>query len=48
MAGLLQEAGYSSLEELAQATDEELLAVPGIGQGRLAVIRAATEGRPYR
>ena len=41
---LLVEAGYWTLDDLARATDAELLRIPGIGEGRLAAIRAATDG----
>ncbi len=43
---VLVEAGYWSLEDLAGASDEELLKVPGIGAGRVAAIRKAIAGRP--
>jgi len=41
---LLVDAGYWTLADLAAASDEELLRIPGIGEGRLAQIRAAAGG----
>lgn len=36
---ILEQEGYHSLEDLAAATDEELLHVPGIGHFKLRIIR---------
>ena len=38
---LLEEAGYSDSDDLAMASDEELLALEGLGEGRLKSIRKA-------
>ena len=38
---MLIEAGYHCLDDLAAATDEELLALPGLGPSRLQAIRKA-------
>lgn len=38
----LADAGYTSIEAVQAASDETLLAVPGIGKGRLKTIREAT------
>ena len=43
MLDLLEEAGFASLDDLARATDEELLAVPGVGQVTLGIIRGVLE-----
>jgi len=37
---ILEAAGYHDLADLAAATDEELLAIPGLGTGKLRAIRA--------
>jgi hypothetical protein len=42
---LLEEDGYHCLEDLAAATDERLLAIPGIGPMKLRAIRRVA---PYR
>lgn len=39
----LTEAGYTTLQELREASDDELLAVHGIGPATLRQIREATE-----
>lgn len=39
-ASLLEEAGYGSPEAVRKASDEDLLAIEGIGPTRLAEIRA--------
>lgn len=41
---LLIEAGYVGLSDLRSATDEELLAIQGIGPSIVKKIRAALEG----
>lgn len=41
----LNKAGFWTYEALRQATDAELLAIPGIGAGRLRAIRKFTPGR---
>ena len=43
--GMLEEAGYHCLDDLAAATDEELLKVPGLGPFKLRAIRKATPVR---
>jgi DNA uptake protein ComE-like DNA-binding protein len=43
-AKVLAEAGYARLCDLRAATDEELLAVQGIGPGQLTKIRDAIGG----
>ena len=43
-AQLLMDAGYTGWRVFADATDEELLAVEGIGQDTVDKIRAALEG----
>jgi ERCC4-type nuclease len=43
-AQLLIDAGYIGWEAFVGATDEELLAVEGIGQDTVDKIRAALEG----
>jgi len=43
-AQLLMDAGYTGWRAFAEATDEELLAVEGIGQDTVDKIRAALEG----
>lgn len=35
----LHDAGYQRFEDLVEATDEDLLGLPGIGEGRLARLR---------
>jgi len=42
---LLKQEGYHCLEDLAAATDEQLLAMPGIGPMKLRAIRRVA---PYR
>jgi len=37
--GKLAEAGFESAEKIAEATDEELLAINGIGPATLKIIR---------
>lgn len=39
MAAILIEEGFTNMVEVAEATDEELLELPGIGEGRLREIR---------
>lgn len=39
-AGLLADAGYAGYEAVRDASDDELLAIEGIGPARLAEIRA--------
>jgi hypothetical protein len=39
----LRNAGLGSIQQLAEASDEELLAIPGIGDGTLARLRAALD-----
>lgn len=39
-ADLLFDAGYTSAKLLSGATDEELLAIPGVGQTAVGKIRA--------
>ena len=41
----LNKAGFWTYEALRQAADAELLAIPGIGAGRLRAIRKFTPGR---
>jgi DNA integrity scanning protein DisA with diadenylate cyclase activity len=41
LAALLQENGYSTVEQVALASDEDLLAVKGIGPASLKQIRSA-------
>lgn len=43
-AKVLTEAGYGRLHDLRAASDEELLAIPGIGPGILKKIREAIGG----
>jgi CheY-like chemotaxis protein len=43
-ANALRRAGFRSLEEAAGASDERLLAVPGIGRAGLALVRGAGAG----
>lgn len=38
---ILEQSGYHSLADLSAATDEELLAVPGLGPFKLRAIRKA-------
>ena len=40
---LLLNAGYSTLEKVQAASDEHLLALDGVAEGRLAEIRAASK-----
>ena len=42
---LLEQEGYKSLSDVSEATDEELLAITGIAEGKLAKIRDVA---PYR
>lgn len=44
MAEALAEAGFKTLEDLKNATDEQLLAVKGIGKKALEKIRKVTQG----
>jgi len=41
IADALRNAGFDSVEKIRQASDEQLLAISGIGKGRLETIRAA-------
>ena len=41
LAGVLNEAGYLTKDQLRQATDEELLAIKGIGPATVEKIRAS-------
>jgi len=41
IADALRNAGFDSVEKIKQASDEQLLAISGIGKGRLETIRAA-------
>lgn len=43
IAQALADKGFVTQADLRSASDEELLAVPGIGKAKLAVIRAALE-----
>jgi DNA-directed RNA polymerase alpha subunit len=43
IARALRQAGINTIEKIKQASDEELLAISGIGAARLAEIRAALE-----
>ena len=38
---ILEQAGYHTLADLSAATDEELLAIPGLGPFKLRAIRKA-------
>jgi len=40
IGGLLIEAGYASLSSIAEAEDDDLLAISGIGKGTLKALRA--------
>lgn len=39
MADVLTEEGFTNMVEVAEASDEELMAIPGIGESRLQEIR---------
>ena len=41
LAALLEEAGYRNPRQIRDATDEELLAVPGVGKAKLKQARKA-------
>lgn len=42
----LEKEGYESVEEVSEATDEELLAIDGIAEGTLAKIRDSAPFKP--
>ena len=44
MAAKLFDAGYIKAKLLREATNEELLAIPGVGRGALKKIRAWVDG----
>ena len=41
----LNEAGYTRLEDLTQATEEELLALHGMGPKAMGILKSALAGR---
>ena len=45
IAAVLRGAGYETFEDLAEASDEELLALPSLAKGRLKAIREFLENR---
>ena len=44
LADLLDDAGYWALDKLRSASDDDLLAISGIGQAKLAHIREVLSG----
>lgn len=45
VAGVLIKGGYDTVDKVRSASDEELMALDGIGKGRLKAIRKVVDGQ---